>query len=162
MSEQERLRIDIIEECSACKGTGIYQGMAEKDGFGVVCYHCKGTGRIHYVHEYREFTGRKPAPGVKRVIEVNPGICVGETDKIAAEDYGGMPYADWDAGMSFPPGSEMRKFVCPAWWFQSADYKKKPRWDECIGAGMFSRCKRFDNKAACWKRWDREFGGDGS
>lgn len=33
----------IIIECQACKGTGLYKGMAERDGAAVVCSHCHGT-----------------------------------------------------------------------------------------------------------------------
>lgn len=37
--------IKIECECNACKGTGLYVGMAERDGAAVVCYTCKGTGK---------------------------------------------------------------------------------------------------------------------
>jgi len=33
-------------ECSACKGTGLYVGMAEREGAAVVCSRCKGTGKV--------------------------------------------------------------------------------------------------------------------
>jgi len=55
--------------------------------------------------------------------------------------------------------SENRLFTCPAWWYQSADYEKKPRWKECLVCGSFSSCNSFVEKEKCWKRWDVEFGG---
>ncbi|GAH55007.1 unnamed protein product, partial [marine sediment metagenome] len=36
-------------ECNDCKGTGLYTGMAEGDGFAVVCHACNGTGKRHEV-----------------------------------------------------------------------------------------------------------------
>lgn len=53
-------------------------------------------------------------------------------------------------------GEKMRKFTCPAWWYQSVDYEKKPDWEECIGMGSFSNCKHFKNKDFCWERFDKE------
>lgn len=67
-----------------------------------------------------------------------------------------MPIKKWEAGMSFPAKSEMRKFTCPAWWYQAAEYKLKPEWDCCIFGGSFSCCKNFATKENCWKRWDEE------
>ena len=32
-------------ECESCKGTGLYVGMAEREGSAVVCHTCKGTGK---------------------------------------------------------------------------------------------------------------------
>jgi len=138
-------------ECPSCSGTGVYVGMGEHDGVAVVCGKCDGTGKHHI--KYTEFTGRKKKEGVTRVIETNPGICV--STKI---DIGGISYEDWWNGNDFPPGSEMRDYVCPAWWFQCADYDKKPRWKECGGllGRSFSSCKLFENKNQCWKKWDEE------
>ena len=57
----------------------------------------------------------------------------------------------------FPSGSEMRQFTCPAWWYQAADYEKKPQWDCCgIGGGLFWDCEHFAAKRECWERWDKE------
>jgi hypothetical protein len=50
----------------------------------------------------------------------------------------------------------MRKYTCPAWWYQSADYKKKPNWKECLACGSFSSCKHFSIKQNCWDRFDKE------
>jgi hypothetical protein len=101
----------IIEcECKDCRGTGLYAGMGERDGAAVVCHCCKGTGKDKIT--YTEFTGRKDRVGVTRVFETNPGICVGGLD---LSEFGGMPIKEWESGLPFPKGSEMRKYVCPSW-----------------------------------------------
>ena len=43
----------IVIECQACGGTGLYKGMAERDGAAVVCSCCNGTGKTEFT--YNEF-----------------------------------------------------------------------------------------------------------
>ena len=152
--------IEFDEECPSCGGTGLYDGMAERGGAAVVCHTCKGTGCHRFKHEYKPFIRRKKRAGVERVYEVNPGIIIGIGNGHALTDFGGMPYFEWEAGLKFPAGSENRNFTCPAWWYQSANYKLKPDWDECNAAlgCSFSRCPCFKNKRACWARWDDVIG----
>jgi len=144
------MKIELIEKCKSCKGTGVYVGMAERDGYGVVCQDCKGMGKRKFTHEYEEFEQRGDAK-IHTILEVNPGIITG-----GKMDFGGMPYTNWLDGEKFPHKSEMRKFTCPAWWYQSADYDKKPKWDECAGCGSFSACASFPTKNKCWERFDKE------
>ena len=152
-------RIEFDEKCKSCRGTGLYVGMAERDGAAVVCHTCGGSGCHHVTIQYDDFLGRVPRDDVKRVLEVNPGICVGSGNGCNLRDFGGMNYDDWWEGHEFPSGSEMRKYTCPAWWYQSADYHKKPSWDECIGVGTFSQCSMFSSKEKCWAKWDALFSG---
>ncbi len=151
------MKVEFVRQCVSCKGTGIYVGIGERDGFAVVCHTCDGTGKETVAIEYQEFTGRKRRKDVHTVIEVNPGITAGLGNGCTKESFGGMLYKDWLAGKPFAPKTEMRQYTCPAWWYQTADYKKKPEWDEC-GCGRFSCCAHFPNKQACWERWDKEFG----
>ena len=144
------MKIELVEKCKECKGTGVYIGLAEREGFGVVCNHCGGTGKFKFIYEYEEFDGRGMAD-VHTIVETNPGIVMG-----GELDFGGMPYADWLAGKKFTQGMEMRNFTCPAWWYQSANYSKKPEWEECIFCGRFSECANFTTKEECWKRFDAE------
>ncbi len=148
--------INLKVACKACKSTGLYVGRGERDGAAVVCNDCNGTGKEKFRYEYDDFKKRKNIKKVKRVYEVNPGIGIGKGDKYTLEDLGGMSYQDWAKGVSFSPGMENRKFTCPAWWYQSADYHKKPNWKECIGFGSFSECDQFKDKSNCWERWDKE------
>lgn len=140
-------------ECESCNGTGVYTGFGEGKGCGVVCSSCEGSGA--YPMQYREFVRRKKKSGVKWIYETNPGIGVGGPHP---EQFGGMSFDDWLAGKKFVEGMENRKCTCPAWWYQSADYKRKPEWDECSGMGSFSACSSFPKKDKCWARWDKEFG----
>jgi len=139
-------------ECPSCGGTGLYVGMGERHGYAVVCHFCKGTGKIHQVHEYDDFTGLKRRDNVRRVVQCNPGIRLGGTEI----NFGGMSYEDWLANDKFPEGSEMRGYVCPAWWYQALDDRRKPHWEECVHWGAFSGCPYFPNKVACWARFDKE------
>ena len=146
------------QECKACRSTGLYVGMAEKDGAAIVCHSCKGTGMTTQSIEYDDFEGRKFKKGVKWVYECNPGIGVGEGNGHSFKDFGGMCHEDWEKGHNFPSKSENRAYTCPAWWYQSVDYKKKPDWDSCGIGGRFSDCHRSNDKQKCWDRWDEEFG----
>jgi len=139
-------------KCPLCKGTGIYVGIGEKDGAGIVCHDCKGTGKKEIVMEWENFEGKQIRQDIKRVYECNPGICVN-----ASSEFGGMPYENWLIGEPFPLGSENRKYICPAWWYQSVKNELRPHWGECIGCGSFSNCPSFAQKEKCWQRWDKEF-----
>ncbi|MCK5639905.1 MAG: hypothetical protein KAJ19_03880 [Gammaproteobacteria bacterium] len=157
MAEQ---KIEYDCECDVCQGTGLYVGMGERAGAAVVCSSCKGTGHRHIVIKYCDFEGRQPREDVRRVYATNPGIAIGEGNGHKLEDFGGMPLADWENGEPFPNKSENRAFTCPAWWYQSADYSKKPDWRDgdiqCAGLGSFSRCPHFHEKTKCWAKWDAE------
>lgn len=144
----------IERECQSCGATGLYTGMGERNGIAVECHTCKGSGKEVVEVRWKPFTMRKDKRGIKQVLQTNPGIC-------AAPGVvpGGIPYEEWKAGKGFPKrGAEMRQHTCPAWWYQSADYERKPDWDECratLGAS-FSSCPSFKNKSKCWERFDRE------
>ncbi|MCK9369900.1 hypothetical protein M0R04_08350 [Candidatus Dojkabacteria bacterium] len=153
-------KIELDYECTECKGTGLYVGLAERDGFAVVCYKCKGTGKAHFTFEYDDFKERKERTNILQVLEVNPGIVagIGKDKQYNQQSFGGMPYHIWKELSEFPQGSEMRQFTCPAWWYQIANYDKKPDWIECqntIGS-TFSHCSFFNRKDKCWQRFDKE------
>jgi len=146
-------------ECSACNATGLFVGSFERDGFAIQCSKCHGTGCAAIDIKYEPFTARHKRDGVVRVLQSNPGFCVGTRvadQAFPVDHFGGMPAELWERGWTFPPRSEMRAFTCPAWWYQSVDYSKKPDWPECLGCGLFSSCKSFPEKSKCWERWDAE------
>ena len=146
--------IEFDEVCKSCNGTGLYVGIAEKDGAAVICHTCNGTGYHHFKYTYEEFKKRKEIQDIKRVYQVNPVI--GNGGNCSLEDFGGISYEDWKKGKEFVLGTENRKYTCPAWWYQTADYYKKPHWDKCPPCGVFSNCKHFKDKDKCWKRFDQE------
>lgn len=160
-----RHRITYSSECNSCKGTGLYVGMAERNGIAVVCHSCKGKGIIDNTVEFRIFNGRRHHAKAKWVLRFNAGYIVGigflqgKTEAVDYDHWGGMSYEDWlalDDAVVFPNGLEMRRHSCPAWWYQSVDRKRMPSWDEC-GFGSFSKCANFPNRVACWARWDKDF-----
>lgn len=159
----EKVRVKYSCECESCGGTGLYVGFAEHDGSAVVCRTCGGTGEDKVDYTYTPFKQRKDKRGIKRVYQVNAGIGIGvgevNGETFTLEDFGGMPFKEWALGLPFPKGSEMRRFTCPAWWYQTANYEKKPDWKSCNICGSFSNCSSFKSKDECWKRWDKEFGG---
>ena len=148
-------KIEFDEKCKSCKGTGLYSGMGESPECAIVCSTCKGTGCHHFEYEYEDFIERQNDYKIKWVYEVNPGIKVGNGNGFDFKDFGGMSYDEWLKGNKFKRGMENRQYTCPAWWYQSADYKQKPNWEECIGIGSFSSCKNYVNKQACWEKFDR-------
>ena len=147
---------EVIEvECTACSGTGIYVGMREGHGLGVVCAKCHGTGAQTLT--FRRFTGRRRRCDIKRVIAYNPGVV------LTADVAGGMPYEDWVNNKPFPPRSEVRE-VCPLLWYQKVDYDNRPSWQGCrveLG-GNIKDCPSYAHKEACWALWDMEHPVDGS
>jgi len=149
-------KIELKQKCISCGGTGLYSGMGESEGCAVVCFTCKGTGCQDYIHEYEDFEGLVESTDIEWVYQVNPGIKVGRGDGYELKDFGGISYKAWRQDKPFTLGTENRKFTCPAWWYQSADYEKMPKWKECIGIGSFFKCSHFDNKALCWERFDKE------
>lgn len=147
------IKVKVIEAvCRDCKGTGLHVGLAVRDGAAVVCHTCRGTGCQHI--EYEPFRQRRIREGIKWVYEIGAGVVVGTP----FEEYGGMSAADWYAGQPFKAGMEARKYVCPARWYQQANYAKKPQWDQCLIADAFTSCQLFPMKDCCWEAWDKEFG----
>ena len=153
MGNKSTQSFEVARECPDCGATGVFVGMSERNGDAVVCSTCSGTGRHLFRMEYRPFTKRRKRKGVLRVLATNPGIC-----SAPGVVSGGVSYAAWleDSRGVHARGAEMRSHTCPAWWYQGADYDRKPGWDECLKLGMFSECQHFGDKAKCWERFDRE------
>ena len=113
------MKIEWVEQCGACAGTGLYVGMGELDGAAVVCSKCDGTGRHERTHEYIEFSGQRERDDVRQVYRSNPGIGI-------APDIvpGGASYAEWCENPEIvnERGREIRVHSCPAWWCQANDW----------------------------------------
>ena len=147
--------IEIEQQCSSCSGTGLYIGMAERDGFATQCHQCKGTGKYIFKHSYKDFSGRQGSDKAKYVVKTNPGIVLGLNDgEYSPEDFGAIPYEDWKNGVEMP---EMRKFTCPRWWNQSSGGSYDTDWEWCCSSfGAFSSCEQFQDKEKCWEKLDKE------
>lgn len=147
------------QECRSCKGTGLYVGMAERDGAAVVCGTCKGKGERRETHRFNRSSEMKFPEGVTHVWGTNPGIVLSglHTNVLT----GGVPLADHLANpnLVFELGNELRSHVCPAWWLQSASGAVTPELGQKCSAAcvtQFSRCRHYGEKAECWKLYDDE------
>ena len=160
-------KIEMEIQCKSCSGTGVYVGMAEREGAAVVCSSCNGTGKYWYEFEYEEFTGRKTKDGVTRVYKSSCGFCIAPK-KIFFQGIGevdlseeGIDYGAFLAG-SMP--EHIKSLVCPMLADQGACHSIRGFVDECdrldgqgslIGRHL-SRCAYQRNKSACWERFERE------
>lgn len=141
----------IPAECSACKGTGLYVGMAEREGTAVLCATCKGSGRCDVT--YTPWSGvRRPREGVRRVFASNCGVVLGHVVP------GGISHDEWERGGDpRRSGAEPRPYVCPGQWAQNALHERPP-FPECSkGIGLaWSACPHYPAKSECWRRFDAQ------
>jgi len=149
-------KFEVDAECNACDGTGLYVGLAERDGAAIVCQRCKGTGKEHILIQYKPFVKRKKRSGIVRVFDVNTGYVIGNGPNCKLEDFGGMPVEEWEQGKPFPLGSEGRDYICPKRYVQSTgksfDYEKC---SHSVGK-RFEDCKFYVDKKECWRDYDKQ------
>lgn len=134
-------------ECKQCNGTGLYVGMAERDGAAVVCYRCNGTGQDTL--EFVRFTERRqPKKPVSRVHLSRGYVLSPEHDKCT----GGVAYQDWKPGMVVPADEEL---YCPMLYTnQSYCAFKDENGSARPGIGRrISDCEYWPVKAACWTKY---------
>jgi hypothetical protein len=153
-------------ECESCSGSGLYIGIAEKDGAAVICSRCKGTGRQRVEFSYKKFTGRKDLKNVKRVYVTAAGYGISWKDITTDEgniiefSEAGCSYRDWKNGVEPKPIEDLH---CPYMHtnqsMQSEEHKAHPLYNECckgnIGWGIISKCKLFNHKNLCWIRYHK-------
>lgn len=156
-------------QCEDCKGTGIYVGIAERGGAGVICWRCKGTGSIKVRVTFKKFNGRGIREGIKRVF--HPSSYVLKADDSDTTDKNGKPvtfhysrygatYEEWLKGKDPTP---MEELECPyehtKQGLQSKDvnglYKTRCSNADLLGR-YISHCKFHNHKAKCWKIYKGE------
>ena len=127
-------KIEMEIECPSCDGTGIYKGMAEVDGTGVICNSCKGTGAIIYSYSYKDFTGKRMRYDIKRVYLNGCGYKLG----LGIINYTNIGNIDMDKeGVSYSEfldgkmPTHIKKLGCPMSTDQGACHKIKGFTDEC-------------------------------
>lgn len=137
--------------CTSCHGTGLYSGMAERDGLFVVCSRCDGTGCMSITYEPFIYMARQE--DVVKVIEVGSAFVL--TPELTE---GGVTYDEFlmDREATKERGKEAREWFCPAWWYNRTMQGKQPDWEECRAVFQFTSCVHWENKAACWERFDEE------
>ena len=145
--------------CKACGGTGLYVGMAERDGAAVICWQCNGTGAYEYEEHYEVFTERKKRYDVRRVFAHGGGYVH------TAEDAGdlkfseaGAEYGEWLEGKRPAP---MKSLYCPYQWtnqdMQSRDHTHYAMYQtrcSVLWGGMIKDCEHFSDKAKCWELFE--------
>jgi hypothetical protein len=158
-------RIEKDIKCKSCNGTGVYVGMAERDGAAVVCHSCKGTGKQHYVFEYEEFTGIQKRDDVSRVYKQSYGFVIAPRELnfegigTINMAYEGVSYEDFING-KMP--EHTKQMVCPLLADQGACHKIPGFIDKCdelngkplLGC-LISDCKNQINKLDCWERFNK-------
>jgi len=154
----EKYKIMGKAQCEACGGTGIYQGMAERDGSAVICYRCQGTGAIEVNVTYKKFKGRRERKGVKRVFSSSSGYVISAKDAkdVPFSKYGAS-YKDWLEGKTPIP---IKTLHCPLQHHgQTIQAKGHPLREfyqsHCkkhLGLGsMICECSNRCNMNECWK-----------
>ena len=156
--------VDVV--CASCKGTGLYRGMAERDGSAVVCSNCKGTGKVTVTHTYEEFAERKPITDVTRVFAGSFGYVhaaddvVAEDGKVIAFSKGGCTYEEFLNGEEPKPVKEL---YCPYAWtnqgMQEDDHPDHEFYTENCRpvknwGGFISDCKKYGDKSECWALYE--------
>jgi len=158
--------VDIERECGSCKGTGLYVGMAERDGAAVVCHTCKGSGKVSHYQKHPKFKGRKKRDGVERVFHTASGygivahdVTVEKTGETLHFSRFGCTYEDWLKGAKPKPIEELH---CPYQHtnqgMQSSDHPANALYKERCNSGLYAgmwipECKLRSDMATCWKQY---------
>ena len=154
--------------CKSCDGTGLYQGMAERDGAAVICTRCDGTGCATIEIDYEVFKERKMTDKVKRVYKDGSGYCISSED-VTTEDgelfefsKEGVSYEEWLQGKQ--PGP-IKILQCPYQWerqqLQHSEHKAHELYEAHCRKGlnslMISKCsyrKEFGT-TGCWALYEK-------
>lgn len=155
--------------CESCDGTGLYCGMAERDGAAVVCHTCKGTGMVKFTKTFTEFTERKKRKDVKRVFHSSCGYMMAADDVTTQEGVElhfsryGAKYKDWLNGATPKP---MEELYCPYLGtnqeMQSSSHKAHSMYKDACNVLLGCRidsCKNWKAKSRCWDRYWKLMGG---
>ena len=150
-------------ECKSCKGTGLYAGLAEKEGARVICRTCEGIGKIKISFQWNKFKKKKIDKNATRVYTNGMGYVITDKDVTIKGENGediifpfsqyGCSYKDWLKGTTPKP---LKFLGCPYQHtnqrLQTEDVNDlyKTRCHENIGYGLISNCKLYHCKGTCW------------
>jgi hypothetical protein len=150
--------------CPHCGGTGIYSGMSESDGVGVVCHYCKGTGCFEYKYKYTLFNGIKKRSNIKRVYRPGSMYTLG-LGKINIEGVGeidmdkeGVSYSEFLEGKE---PKYIETLQCPMSYCQHECHEIEGFVEECNNLNgsyinYFPDCKHQSKKSECWERFNKK------
>ena len=151
-------------QCKSCSGTGLYVGMAEKDGCAVVCTTCKGRGG--HILTYTPYTGRKLRADIMRVFKRGCGYVQSCNDVLTKDGVlikfseGGATYKDWLEGVPLKPVKEL---YCPYMWegqdMQCSDHPEHDMYMARCRDGLrigedINKCKHYSDKKQCWDMYE--------
>ena len=144
--------IDI--KCQSCNGTGLYVGMAERDGSAVICSTCKGTGKFHHKFSYEEFTEKNKRDDVKRVFKTSCGFMHTPNDamvegKLIEFSKSGVSYKDWLKGDEPLP---VKTLYCPKMW-TGQKWNSESCEKHCRLGTLINHCPNRENMSQCWKEY---------
>ena len=142
-------------KCQSCEGTGLYVGLAERDGAAVICHVCKGTGKYHHKFTYDEFTERKERGDVCRVFKTTCGFVHSAFDvevdgKTIEFSKAGVLYVDWKEGIEPAP---LKTLYCPKMW-TGQQWNSKTCDKHCLCGSSINNCPNRKNMAQCWDEYD--------
>lgn len=130
--------------CTACGGTGLYKGLAERGTCAVVCHRCNGTGAVQQTFEI--FQERKRRPNVTKVYKDSCGYVHNETLD------GGCTYEEFLAGVEPAP---VKTIYCPFLWTGQKDLDGALPCNKLIMWGdQISNCPNYSKKAECWEVYE--------
>lgn len=152
-------------ECTSCGGTGLYRGLPGRGGAAAVCLSCSGSGKMHLVHEYKAFEGRKERTDVTRVFKTSGGYVLSDKNTITDDgkvihfSEAGCSYKDWLNGAEPKP---IRDLHCPLQHFGQGTEKgewlkeKGPcRMPGRVSLGGYLSTCAVKYKDECWAQFDR-------
>lgn len=140
--------IEVAIACKACDATGLYVGMAERDGTAVVCCRCHGTG--HDTFTYTPFTERQAPPSTVARVHVARGYALSNQHPGCQ---GGTPITEWKPGQVVPADEQL---YCPYLYTNQDWCAQRPgqHHDSPLGAGdWISDCPFWSEKAECWRAY---------
>jgi hypothetical protein len=159
--------LEYVSECPSCNATGLYQGMGEWDGAAVVCYHCKGTGKVVINKEINLFVERKNKKGITRVYSTGGGYVITDSDAVTKEgktfhfSQYGIDYESWKKGGEPKPLEEL---ICPMIETrQMIREKEHPAYELYLSrcnnniqfGSVITKCSFYKEKHICWmKYWE--------
>lgn len=160
--DDKKQTIEIV--CKDCNGTGLYVGMAERNGAAVICNKCNGTGCKKFT--YTPFTERKLRKGIERVYENGHGYVIGSADITTEEgktihfSQYGCTYEEWLSGVKPIP---IKELCCPyQHTYQELRYKDvnalyESRCSHSLRlSDRIKDCKLYKCKETCWEIYDKE------
>ncbi len=146
-------KIELKIVCQSCNGTGLYVGMAERDGAAVICTTCKGAGCQNYKFAYEDFVQRKARNGVVRVFKTSAGYIHSGKDANGVKfSQGGVSYDEWLKGQE--PGP-IKELYCPKQW-TSQSWNSKTCDEHCHAGCYIPKCSYRSEMAKCWAEYDQK------